>query len=78
MATIYDHPISPRRCPECGGVMVWGQMRQDVTGMLGGPTLQHAEAPTVERADVRGQWFPVTVNICTQCGRIGFYMAYPQ
>ncbi|GEM_PF-5583104 len=73
MVTLYDQPIAPRRCPECGGVMVWGQMRWSVTSVA----IRHAEAPFVERADMRGKWYPVTINVCTQCGHIGFYIAYP-
>ena len=71
--------IAPKRCAECGGVMVFGELDSHMGWVLG---VRYAAtyAPinhTVKRYDMPDKAFPLVVNVCTICGHVSLYVAYP-
>ena len=70
--------IAPKRCAECGGVMVFGELDSRVQWRIYAPRSGYAPVKhKVKRYDMPDIQFPVVVNVCTVCGHIALYAAYP-
>ncbi len=67
--------IAPKRCAECGGVMAFGKLDSRVYSFrsVDSPPTYHQ----VVRYDMPGNSFPLVVNVCTVCGHVSLYAAYP-
>jgi hypothetical protein len=68
----------PRRCMECGNLMVWGSLHSKVkvyerTSL--GPSTREAEH-YVTRSDLPPTMaYPVVVAVCSFCGHVSLYAA---
>ena len=67
----------PRRCTECGNLMVWGNLHSQVeVYKVGGiPSTREADH-YVTRSDMPPTMgYPVVVAVCPICGHISLYAA---
>lgn len=69
---------SPRRCPECGNLMIWGELHTQVEEHVGRYAIPRTRAAYhfVTRSDLPPTMgYPVVVAVCPVCGHISLYAA---